>query len=904
MSGPSSRAGSSYHVAVAAVRIVGRQAEREIVGALLLGRRSVVIAGSAGVGKTRLAQEVSADARAAGLTVGWIAATQSSRDIPFGALSPLLTGVGPDGPDLEVPMTPASVLRALGASGGATEPHLPDLVVVDDGQHLDDASATALLQLVTGGKTTLVVSLTLRTTPPDAIDALWRDGSATRVDLQPLSRIETDALVTEILGGPCDTLSLERIWQTTEGNPLYVHEVLDAARAGGRLEERRGRWHIDGSGDLAGPIVDLVAARIRRLDPRVRSVLEVVALAAPVPLRVLEAVVDLDSVAAAEESGLVEVVEDRHRAVARTTHPMHAEVVRSILPRARRRSLCRQLAAAIDATGLRRRDDLLRFLNWTLAAGDTAPVDLLVRGTWQATDALDMPLAERLGRAAVACDPDNDAGRLALADAIYRQSRHDDALEVLAGSHAVGDRERTEVVVARAKSMWGLGRLAEAEAMLLETATTISDRSCLGWLQAFRANLRAALGDPRAGIALAQPIASDPSYGPRSTLSGLGALALALAFCGRAAEAVDAVRRGNHPELLATAESRTLVSWAEPALWAAAWLSGDPAEAEALAGAYRISGLDTHDAERVAAGSMGVGWANIMRGETASAVARLEDAVALAPRDDRVGIRTIALIGLGWARAWQGDVAAATSALDEAERAAAVGARWFDACATIGRGWVAATVGDEREARRLFEAAADDGERRGQRPYALFALHALARLGRAKTVSARIAALAREVDGALGPAMVAHAEALAADDPVALEACCDGFENIEMWLLAAECAAASARAHDTRGARAEGEAARTRCDTLLRRCQGARPVTLVRLRTASPLTARERQIAQLAAQGLTTRRIADQLNVSVRTVDSHLAHAYTKLAVRSRRELAAAIGDGGHTPASGAEQPD
>ena len=79
---------------------------------------------------------------------------------------------------------------------------------------------------------------------------------------------------------------------------------------------------------MSGPLVGLVAAWIDRLDPRVRRVLEVVALAAPVSLRLLELVVDLDAVAAAEEAGVVEVVTDRDRTVARAAHPMHVEVAR------------------------------------------------------------------------------------------------------------------------------------------------------------------------------------------------------------------------------------------------------------------------------------------------------------------------------------------------------------------------------------------------------------------------------------------------------------------------------------------------------------------------------------------------------------------------------------------------
>ena len=287
---------------------------------------------------------------------------------------------------------------------------------------------------------------------------------------------------------------------------------------------------------------------------------------------------------------------------------------------------------------------------------------------------------------------------------------------------------------------------------------------------------------------------------------------------------------------------------------------------------------------------MAVGWATLMRGEVLTAISRFEDAIALAPRDDRIGIRTIALIGLGWAHTWNRDVEGAIMALDEAERAAASGARWFDSCATIGRAWIAATVGDEREARHLFDQVANNSEQRGLLPYGIFALHAFARLDRAKAVEARITALAAKVDGPLAPAAAAHTHALVEDDPVALDACCEQFIQLNMWLLAAECAAATARAHDTRGAAAAAEAARARCDSLVGRCEGARPITLERLQTTSTLTARERQIARLAALGRTTRDIADQLNVSVRTIDSHLAHTYNKLGVNSRQELAHALG--------------
>jgi class 3 adenylate cyclase/DNA-binding CsgD family transcriptional regulator len=51
------------------------------------------------------------------------------------------------------------------------------------------------------------------------------------------------------------------------------------------------------------------------------------------------------------------------------------------------------------------------------------------------------------------------------------------------------------------------------------------------------------------------------------------------------------------------------------------------------------------------------------------------------------------------------------------------------------------------------------------------------------------------------------------------------------------------------------------------------------------LTARERQAARLAAQGLTVRQIGERLFIGERTVESHLARAYAKLGVTSKSEL-------------------
>jgi DNA-binding CsgD family transcriptional regulator len=69
---------------------------------------------------------------------------------------------------------------------------------------------------------------------------------------------------------------------------------------------------------------------------------------------------------------------------------------------------------------------------------------------------------------------------------------------------------------------------------------------------------------------------------------------------------------------------------------------------------------------------------------------------------------------------------------------------------------------------------------------------------------------------------------------------------------------------------------------------GARPRTTA-LQGVLALTASERRVADLAADGQTNRDIAQALYVTPKTVEVHLSHAYRKLGIGSRRELAAAL---------------
>ena len=75
-----------------------------------------------------------------------------------------------------------------------------------------------------------------------------------------------------------------------------------------------------------------------------------------------------------------------------------------------------------------------------------------------------------------------------------------------------------------------------------------------------------------------------------------------------------------------------------------------------------------------------------------------------------------------------------------------------------------------------------------------------------------------------------------------------------------------------------------RAETELR-ATGAKPRRAV-LTGVDALTASELRVAELAAQGLTNREIAQALFVTARTVEGHLTQAFRKLDVPSREDLA------------------
>ncbi len=196
--------------------------------------------------------------------------------------------------------------------------------------------------------------------------------------------------------------------------------------------------------------------------------------------------------------------------------------------------------------------------------------------------------------------------------------------------------------------------------------------------------------------------------------------------------------------------------------------------------------------------------------------------------------------------------------------------------------------GDVAGARGDLEAAAAEAVARGADAFAGSCGWELARSGD-PAAAARVLAPFVGRDGALG-LRAAHAAAVVAHDAEALERLSVELGAAGFELEAAEAAAESARCLTRQGARRRATAMARRADGLRASCEGAFTHLLAAPDATEPLTERQREIALLAAKGMSSKAIAEQLVLSRRTVDNNLQQAFAKLGIGRRTELSAALG--------------
>jgi len=213
----------------------------------------------------------------------------------------------------------------------------------------------------------------------------------------------------------------------------------------------------------------------------------------------------------------------------------------------------------------------------------------------------------------------------------------------------------------------------------------------------------------------------------------------------------------------------------------------------------------------------------------------------------------------------------------------------FDVPLGRARAWAAMAADEPGRARAELAAATELAHRRDLPGEEAACLHDRVRLGDAAEVAGRLGELAERCQGDVVAAMAAHAAGLVAGDSGALEAVAERFAAMGFLLKAAEAAMGASEAAAKAGDQRRATRLALRATELADRCETPATPMLTSPGGPVPLTNREREVAILAASGLTSRAIAERLFLSARTVDNHLARIYAKLGVSSRSDLPAAL---------------
>ncbi len=863
--------------------LVGRSDELEYVEQALQrpGSGGVVVAGAVGVGKTRLARELLQRVAAMGRSTAWVQATSSASAVPFGAFAHLLpnqlSGAGPVNP-----------LRAAGDAIVARSASDPLVLGLDDAHLLDDSSAALTLHLAVSGACFIVATVRSHQPTPDAIHSLWKDGPLERLELQALSQDDMLELFQAMLGDRVDGSTVHRLWEASRGNALYLREVVLGGVEAGLLVLTRGVWRWRGPSLATTRLSELIETRLGELTPGERRVLEIVAHAEPLEASFLDAICERSDRESVERRGLLESLTTGSRHSLRLSHPLYAETVRAATPPSTLPVISHRLADLLAATGARRAGDLLRLATWRLDAGDRMDAEFAAAAARQAIAVQDFVLAERLARAAVDTDDSFDS-RLLLAAAAIGLGHRDDAESQLTRlqDRAGNDEQRALAALRRVDNLYGLGRLDEANTILKRAAAGIRSRHWADILMVASARIQCFGGDAEAAVATVRQLLDRPDVSPDLLIEAApvaiwgrivtGRTREASALCDRLMPGAERLPGGRHVMFGP--------SWLRGSRRGAMLVEGrlEETEREAVDEYRRLTAHPADDLRGIHGFTLG--WAQRVIGRPRSAAGVLAETVVALRNIDLYRHLAACLGELGQCHAVLGDVSAAEAAVAEAD-ATRVSSFVIDySFVELARAWTAHTRGEFSRARRIAGGCAERCGSYGQVAFEAFAWHDLARLGDPDAAVGRLQSLVDRVDGALVSAFAAHAVALAAGDPAGLDRVADAFERMGAELYAAEAAAAAALRYRREGRTGSALTAAVRARRLAERCEGARTPALETLDATLPLTAREHEIAGLAARGPSNREIADRLVISVRTVDNHLHNAFAKLGVTHRGDL-------------------
>lgn len=363
-----------------AAPFVGRQAERTELRQAVTDARDgagtvVLVCGEAGVGKTRLGDELAADAGVRAVHGGAVAGAP----VPYGPVAAALRALrracpdrvdpGPLRPHLAILLPelgtpaahtdPATLAEAVRAVLAAPAADAPLLVVLDDLQWSDAATLELIAALARPIAELPVLLLALHRT--DGLgrdhplrrmrDELRRSGAASELALGPLDEPQTAALLAGTLGAPPSPALAGLVWERTRGVPFFAHELALALKACGRLRDGPTGLELDAGADAAAvPLPDAVRdaalLTVAALDDDARAAAEVAAvLGRDLDPGLLAQLAGPSAVDALLEAGLL-VAPASGRV--RFRHALVRDALYADVPWLRRRELHRRAAIALE----------------------------------------------------------------------------------------------------------------------------------------------------------------------------------------------------------------------------------------------------------------------------------------------------------------------------------------------------------------------------------------------------------------------------------------------------------------------------------------------------------------------------------------------------------------------------
>lgn len=852
--------------------------------------RGVLIVGAHGSGKTWMLRQVLASLGSRAIAIR-LFPSQALQTIPYGAVNARVgTGFVRSGDYYEV----LNALLGEVAQGFETAQRV--ILVVDNGEYLDEHSAAVIMQVIlsTNAKLLLVDD---PTRPHAHLRELWRDGQLARHEITALRAREVQLFLEGVLAGTVATGVAEYLASRSGGNPLLLKGLVSGALEEGALSKVDGTWVLAHPSDRLGrESQDYLRTDLEFLPEESLTVLEVLALAGRLPMDVLLEFVDSDALDDLQQKEIIGVATASPLTL-ELSRPATAAPIRSLIPIGRRR----KLLLWIFEFYLPKPDDapesVTNFTRWAIESGVPVSQDQLLVATRYACQQLltsDVLLftsqdveprhhAEQIAHASLAHTTDNahrraqslalesfelaghkEASALALR-AIHRaflpeenySEKLQQALEAYRATY--GDcaltlqSEYADVLVHLIDSEMklSLGHFAVAESQLNELLThpQMSSRELQAHIKSLLAETCCALGRTRHATVLAGEVLAE--------IEGLPAF--------------------NRPDISMLAYARAVSAFIYDAKWPRVQASLEP---EILINPFLMlsSGGTKH---------MGIALMNARRGFIEEALSQIVPAVAELRDYDPLHVFPTALGLLAYCKVMHGDV---RGALEPLERLDEIKVRSSKFYAVEGQAYAAATralTGDRERGVRELWALESECSSNSWFGSELTILSLLIRVGE-NAAAVRLEAVSKLIDCSAEPFYEIWAKALQSQDAASMEQAGTVALEYGYDLVAVELAAHAQRKFYDRG-----EVQRSR-----RTASKIVTTREVIPRVGSPIfapvgraqmTRRENEIAVLVARGESNNDIAAKLNLSLRTVEGHLYRTFIKLDLHSREELAELI---------------